>query len=88
MRERGSHEPSVPVTIQSKEHVPELMSQYPSEGTRIDLVRDIGDVASIPVAIDRTSDLLGPQRDAARSEAHAPQTMVVTIASTPVDHET
>jgi hypothetical protein len=75
------------VSVQAQEEMPELVREHSAESTREDFVRDVGEHAAIPIAVDGSSDLLGPEGDALCLEARVAQAMVVPVTATAVDDE-
>ena len=65
MRESGPHQTPVAMSVQSQKHVAELVSEDPSQRSRVDSVVDIGELLAVPVPIDGARHLLPPEGNAA-----------------------
>jgi hypothetical protein len=55
MRERGPHQTPVAMSVQSQQHVAELVRENPSQRLRIDPVIDTGRFRAVPVPSDPSS---------------------------------
>ncbi len=53
------------MAVQSKQQMTELVGENPPQGSRVDLVVDLGESLAVPVPIDGPRDLFRPQRQTA-----------------------
>ena len=60
--ERGPHQSVIAMPVQAKQQVTEFVGENPPQGSRVDLVVDLGESLAVPVPIDGPRHLFRPQR--------------------------
>ncbi len=65
------------MAVQAQQQVTQLVREDPSQGSRVDVVVDMGELLAVLVPIDGTRDLLRPQRQAACTELRLTEPVVM-----------
>ena len=87
MRERGPHQTPLTMSVRSQKHVAELVSENPSQCSRVDPVIDNGRFRAVPVPIDGARHLLRPEGNAACPQLGMAEPVIVAVSATAMHFE-
>ena len=87
MREGGPHQTPVAMSVQSQQHVAELVRENPSQRSRIDPVIDTWRFPTVPVPIDGARHVLRPEGNATCSQLSTAEPVIVAVSATAMHFE-